>query len=103
MAPQAMQAMSAILMKMSYGNLTQKNFIKISSVNTTITPSPYVSLLKRASILFINFLLIILAYYQIKPASRSLFIEYLGADYLPYVWIGTALVLGTSISYQIFG
>jgi AAA family ATP:ADP antiporter len=55
--------------------------------------------IKRASILFVNFFLIILAYYQIKPASRSLFIEYLGADALPYVWIGTALVLGTFIGY----
>ena len=47
----------------------------------------------RAAILFINFFLIILAYYQVKPASRSLFVEYLGADQLPYVWIGTALTL----------
>ncbi len=51
----------------------------------------------RAIILFINFFLIILAYYHIKPASRSLFVEYLGADQLPYVWIGTALFLGTII------
>ncbi len=47
----------------------------------------------RAVILFVNFFLIILAYYQVKPASRSLFVEYLGADRLPYVWIGTALTL----------
>ena len=53
----------------------------------------------RASILFINFFLIILAYYHIKPASRSLFIEYLGADSLPYVWISTAVILGLAISY----
>ncbi len=53
----------------------------------------------RASILFINFFLIILAYYHIKPASRSLFLEYLGAEYLPYVWIGTALILGLAISF----
>ena len=51
----------------------------------------------RATILFINFFLIILAYYHVKPASRSLFMEYLGADQLPYVWIGTALFLGTVI------
>ncbi|MFK8067512.1 MAG: Npt1/Npt2 family nucleotide transporter [Gammaproteobacteria bacterium] len=57
------------------------------------------SLIWRASILFINFFLIILAYYHIKPASRSLFIEYLGADFLPYVWIGTAVTLGLLISY----
>lgn len=51
----------------------------------------------RALILFVNFFLIILAYYHVKPASRSLFIEYLGADLLPYVWIGTALFLGAII------
>ncbi len=49
--------------------------------------------IKRAGLLFADFFLIILAYYQIKPASRSLFIEFLGADQLPYVWIATALVL----------
>ena len=48
---------------------------------------------KRASLLFANFFFIMLAYYQIKPASRSLFIGQLGADRLPYVWIGTALFL----------
>ncbi len=53
----------------------------------------------RAIILFINFFLIILAYYHIKPASRSLFVEYLGANQLPYVWIGTALFLGTIIGF----
>ncbi len=54
---------------------------------------PTVLSIKRAFLLFADFFLIILAYYQIKPASRSLFIEYLGADQLPYVWIATALVL----------
>ena len=48
---------------------------------------------QRAVFLFVNFFLIITAYYHLKPASRSLFIEYLGADRLPYVWIGTALIL----------
>lgn len=47
---------------------------------------------RRAAILFVNFFLIILAYYQIKPASRSFFVEYLGSERLPYAWIGTALV-----------
>lgn len=53
----------------------------------------------RAAILSANFFLIILAYYQIKPASRSLFIEHIGADQLPYVWIGTALLLGSLIGF----
>ena len=51
----------------------------------------------RALFLFVNFFLIITAYYQIKPASRSLYIESLGADFLPYVWIGTALILGAAM------
>lgn len=51
----------------------------------------------RAGFLFLNFLLIIMALYHLKPASRSLFIEHLGADQLPYVWIGTALVMAVLI------
>lgn len=52
----------------------------------------------RAGLLFVDFFLIITAYYQLKPASRSLFIEYLGADRLPYVWIATAVVLGAAMA-----
>ncbi|GBC60430.1 hypothetical protein DENIS_1382 [Desulfonema ishimotonii] len=47
----------------------------------------------RTAFLFINFLLIIMALYHLKPASRSLFIESLGADRLPHVWIGTGLTM----------
>jgi AAA family ATP:ADP antiporter len=53
----------------------------------------------RAAFLFTNFFFIIMALYQLKPASRSLFIESLGADQLPYVWIGTALTIGAVIIY----
>jgi len=53
----------------------------------------------RAGFLFVDFFLIITAYYQLKPASRSLFIEYLGADRLPYVWIATAVVLGAAMAF----
>jgi AAA family ATP:ADP antiporter len=53
----------------------------------------------RAAFLFINFFLIILAYYQLKPASRSLFIESLGAQRLPYIWIATAVTMGLFIAY----
>ncbi len=53
----------------------------------------------RALILFVNFFFILLAYYHIKPASRSLFIEHLGASNLPYVWICTAVILGLLIGY----
>ena len=53
----------------------------------------------RATFLFINFFLIILAYYQLKPASRSLFIESLGAQRLPYIWIATAVTMVVFITY----
>jgi AAA family ATP:ADP antiporter len=45
----------------------------------------------RSSFLFANFFLIITAFYQLKPASRSLFIESMGAKQLPYAWILTAV------------
>jgi AAA family ATP:ADP antiporter len=48
----------------------------------------------RAVALFVDFFLIILAYYHIKPASRSLYIQHFGADAFPYAWICAALVLG---------
>jgi AAA family ATP:ADP antiporter len=56
------------------------------------------SLGTRAAILFTNFFLIILAYYQVKSASRSLLIEYWGAGNLPYVWIASAGILLAFIS-----
>ncbi len=58
-------------------------------------PGP--SLAKRSAILFLNFFLIILAYYQVKSATRSLLIEYWGAGHFPYVWIFSAVVLGSLI------
>jgi len=52
----------------------------------------------RAAFLFINFFLIIMALYQLKPASRSLFIESMGSQRLPYVWIATAMTMAVLIS-----
>ena len=52
----------------------------------------------RVVMLFTNFFLIITALYHLKPASRSLFITALGSEYLPYVWIATAVALGLIIS-----
>ena len=52
----------------------------------------------RAGLFFFNFYLIITALYQLKPASRSLFIEFVGAAHLPYVWIAVALAMGLFIS-----
>jgi AAA family ATP:ADP antiporter len=40
-----------------------------------------------------------MALYQLKPASRSLFIESLGAQQLPYIWIATALTMGVFIAF----
>lgn len=54
--------------------------------------------LTRCVMLFTNFFLIIAALYLLKPASRSLFITALGTEYLPYVWIATAVALGLIIS-----
>jgi AAA family ATP:ADP antiporter len=53
----------------------------------------------RSVILFSNFFLIILAYYQVKSASRSLLIEHWGSENFPWVWIASALVLGSFIGF----
>ncbi len=53
---------------------------------------------RRAIALFANFFFIILAYYQVKAASRSLLIEYGGSGALPYAWVYSALTLVGVIS-----
>ncbi len=55
--------------------------------------------LLRCVFLFTNFFLIIAALYHLKPASRSIFLEVLGSEFLPYVWIATALTLGLIVSF----
>ena len=52
----------------------------------------------RTIFLLLNFFLIIIVLYQPKPASRSLFIEYLGSERLPYVWI--AMIIALRYDYQ---
>jgi len=52
----------------------------------------------RSVVLFSDFFLIIMALYHLKPASRSLILESHGASALPYVWIGSALVLLIAIT-----
>lgn len=47
----------------------------------------------RSALLFANFFFIILAYYLVKPASRSLFLDHLDAAQLPYVWTASAMLL----------
>lgn len=52
----------------------------------------------RSGLFSFNFFLVITTLYQLKPASRSLFIEHLGTGRLPYVWIAVAVSMGLFIS-----
>ncbi|MFT4560801.1 MAG: AAA family ATP:ADP antiporter [Gammaproteobacteria bacterium] len=56
-------------------------------------------LVKRSLALFANFFLIILAYYQVKSASRSLLIEFGGSQWFPYAWVYSAVVLTLLIGF----
>ena len=56
-------------------------------------------LITRSLALFVNFFLIILAYYQVKSASRSLLIEFGGSEWFPYVWVYSAIVLTLLIGF----
>lgn len=47
----------------------------------------------KALLLTMNLLFIIVAYYTIKTASRSIILEDAGSSILPYIWIGSALVM----------
>lgn len=49
--------------------------------------------LSKALLLFLNLFLVLLAYYHVKPARSSIFLEYSTADTLPWVWIASAGVL----------
>jgi AAA family ATP:ADP antiporter len=51
----------------------------------------------RSAVMFGNFFLIIMALYQIKPASRSLILDAIDANQLPWVWVGSAGILFISI------
>lgn len=65
---------------------------------TTPPPADLARPSLRTAVLFANFFLIIMALYQLKPASRSLVLETLGSESLPYIWIGSALTLFVLIS-----
>jgi AAA family ATP:ADP antiporter len=45
------------------------------------------------------FFLVVASYYLIKPVRNSLFVQRVGADNLPYVYIATAVVIGLLISW----
>jgi len=52
----------------------------------------------KGVVFFLNFFLVITTLYELKPASRSLFIESLGSTSLPYIWIAVALSMGIFIT-----
>ncbi len=53
---------------------------------------------RRVVLLAFYLFLVITSYYVIKPVRNSLFIQRLGADNLPYIYILTALFVGIMIS-----
>ena len=65
----------------------------------SIAASQQSLLIKRSLALFANFFLIILAYYQVKSASRSLLIEFGGSGWFPYAWVYSAFVLTALIGF----
>ena len=67
------------------------------STSAGVTPARHRGLATRAVVLFLNFFLIILAYYQVKAASRSLVLEYFDPDAFPWLWIVTATLLAALI------
>lgn len=60
---------------------------------------PNSSIWARSLALFANFFLIILAYYQVKTASRALLLEAGGSSLFPYVWVISAVTLATIIGF----
>lgn len=73
---------------MQMGNRTAKSAITCAE-RYPILKSPGL----RSAFMFATFMLIIMSIYHLKPASRSLFIEYMGTDRLPHAWIATAVIM----------
>jgi len=48
----------------------------------------------KTFLMFLYFFLVITAYYILKPVRDSLFIEWLGAENLPFVYLGDAFFIG---------
>ena len=65
----------------------------------SIAASQQSFLIKRSLAVFANFFLIILAYYQVKSASRSLLIEFGGSGWFPYAWVYSAFMLTALIGF----
>lgn len=62
-------------------------------------PTPGLNPRLRSLILFMHFFLVVTAYYQVKPASRTLFITYVGNDNFPWIWIASAVTLGALLPF----
>ncbi|MEM7466831.1 MAG: Npt1/Npt2 family nucleotide transporter [Pseudomonadota bacterium] len=69
------------------------NLVNKSDGSRGAEPSPNGSVWIRSIALFANFFLIILAYYQVKAASRTILQEFGGTEIFPYVWILSAVTL----------
>jgi len=74
-------------------NHTHNNLINTGSKQQGLLKLPAT----RSAVMFGNFFLIIMALYQLKPASRSLVLDAISADQLPWVWVGSAIILFVSI------
>lgn len=55
--------------------------------------SPAISTARLSWRLGLSLCLIMAALYQVKPVCRTLFITYVGAEELPYIWLISTLVL----------
>ena len=68
-------------------------------INRFFLPMPNVKKgeLSKALLMFLYFYLIITAYYILKPVRDSLFIEWMGAQNLPFVYLGDSLCIGVVV------
>jgi AAA family ATP:ADP antiporter len=53
----------------------------------------------KTFLMFLYFFLVITAYYIIKPVRDSLFIEHLGAQNLPFVYLSDAVIVGIVVFF----
>lgn len=72
--------------KLSHGKGFLELFMSVQKGERTIT-----------SLLFLWLFLFICVYYVLRPIRRGLFLSDLGNDYMPLVYIGTALVTGAVV------
>jgi AAA family ATP:ADP antiporter len=51
-----------------------------------------------SAFMFVYFLLLTFSIYVLKPAKDSLFLNYLGAERLPYAFLLTAILMGLAVA-----